>query len=113
MATSVLEQYRISDIIEWHEKKQLILNPSFQRGSVWTPQAKVFLIDTILRSLPIPKIYIRKKIDLTTSKSIREVVDGQQRLRAIIEFANDGLELTKRAKELEGFKYSDLSPDLK
>jgi uncharacterized protein with ParB-like and HNH nuclease domain len=85
----MLEQFRISDFLEWHEAKSLKLNPDFQRGSVWTPAAKMMLIDTILRDLPIPKIFIRSRIDRETRKTIREVVDGQQRLRAIIDFASD------------------------
>ncbi len=111
MANSVLEQYRISDLLEWFEKKRLILNPKFQRRNIWTKNAKVYLIDTILRQLPIPKIYMRTKIDLTTKTSYREIVDGQQRLRAIIEFANDRFSLTKRAKEFNGMSYSTLDKE--
>lgn len=109
--TSVLEQYRIADFLEWNNEKKLILNPDFQRGSVWTPSARSYLIDTILKRLPIPKIYLRTRVDVTTHKSIREVVDGQQRLRAIIDFANDGFPLSKRAEEFSGKRYSTLAPE--
>ena len=109
---TILEQYRISDFLEWHKENKLILNPSFQRGSVWPSAARSFLIDTILRELPIPKIYFRTTIDLLTKKSVREVVDGQQRLRAIIEFAADKFVLSKVAKEFRGKKYSTLDPAL-
>lgn len=112
MATSVLEQYSIAQFIEWHDTNQLLLNPDFQRRSVWSPAAKVSLVDTILRRLPIPKIYLRTKINLTTKKSFREVVDGQQRLRAIIEYAQDKFALSKRAEEFAGLRYSELSPEL-
>ena len=106
---SILEQYRVSDFLEWHQKKALILNPDFQRGDVWSPAAKTFLIDTILRKLPIPKVYLRTRVDVVTKKSIREVVDGQQRLRAILSFAEDGFALSKRASEFVGKKYSTLT----
>jgi len=106
---SLLEQYRISDFLDWHKEKRLELNPDFQRGSVWTPAARTFLIDTILRQLPIPKVYLRTKINVTTKKSIREVVDGQQRLRAILDFAEDKFALSKRASEFSGKKYSTLT----
>lgn len=109
----MLEQFRISDFLEWHETKSLKLNPDFQRGSVWTPAAKMMLIDTILRDLPIPKIFIRSRIDRETRKTIREVVDGQQRLRAIIDFASDKITLTKRTKEFSGYKFSTLPDNLK
>ena len=86
---SLLEQYRISDFIDWRKQKRLNLNPNFQRGSVWSPAARTFLIDTILRQLPIPKVYLRTNIDVTTKQTIREVVDGQQRIRAILDFSDD------------------------
>lgn len=108
---SLLEQYRIADFLEWHKEKRLVLNPDFQRGSVWTPAARSYLIDSILRKLPIPKVYLRTKIDVTTKNTVREVVDGQQRLRAILEFADDRFALTKRAAEFVGMKYTTLSPD--
>jgi len=109
---SQLNTYRIADFLEWNEKKQLILNPDFQRRSVWTEAGKVYLIDSILRQVSLPKFYIRTSIDLTTRRSIREVVDGQQRLRAILEFANDKLTLTQRAGDLAGYRYSTLPSDL-
>ena len=108
---AILEQFRVSDFLEWHSEKKLELNPEFQRGSVWTPTARSYLIDTILRRLPIPKIYLRTKVDTASQKSIREVVDGQQRLRAIIDFANDKFALSKRAEEFSGLKYSTLSSE--
>lgn len=113
MPASILEQYRVADILDWNENKQLKLNPDFQRRAVWSRDAQVFLIDTILRRLPVPKIYMRTKVDLATKKSFREVVDGQQRLRAILDFAHDKFTLTKRAKEFEGVSYSTLPDDLK
>ena len=109
----MLEQYRIADFIEWNREKKLKLNPDFQRGSVWVPSAKVFLVDTILRGLPVPKIYLRTTIDTERQMSVREVVDGQQRLRAILDFAADKIRLSNRAKEFKGLTYSTLEPDQK
>jgi hypothetical protein len=105
----MLEQFRITDFLDWDSKKTLELNPDFQRGDVWKPAAKTFLIDTILRNLPIPKVYLRTRVDVGTKVSVREVVDGQQRLRAIIGFAGDKFTLSKRAgEEFVGKKYSTL-----
>lgn len=78
---SIPQTYTVSDFIEWQAKKQLVLAPEFQRGSVWSPSAKVFLIDTILNDLPIPQVYFRTKLNPQTQTTLREVVDGQQRLR--------------------------------
>ncbi len=105
---SILEQYRVSDFLEWDTQKKLILNPDFQRGSVWTPAARSYLIDTILLELPIPKIYLRTTVDVRTKGVVREVVDGQQRLRAIISFANDKFALSSRSTNFAGLRYSTL-----
>ena len=102
---------RISDFLDWQREKRLELNPDFQRGSVWTPAARTFLIDTILRQLPIPKVYLRTRINLANQKLVREVVDGQQRLRAILDFAENKFSLSKRAGEFVGMRYADLSED--
>ena len=61
----------------------------------------------------MPNIYIRTKTDLRTRRAYREVVDGQQRLRAIRDFASDKLMLTSTAKEFAGKRYSDLDDEYK
>ena len=107
------DQYPISDLLTWMDEKTIVLNTEFQRRSVWPPSARVFLIDTILRDRPMPNIYIRTKTDLRTRRAYREVVDGQQRLRAIHDFASDNLLLTNTAKEFSGKIYSDLDDESK
>lgn len=94
--------YSINDFLEWNEKKQLQLSPKFQRKSVWTEDAKSYLMDTIIRGKPIPKIFIRQTINVDTRQSIREVVDGQQRLRTIISFLNDGFVISKKHNDKYG-----------
>lgn len=66
-------------------------------------------MDTIVRGKPIPKLFIRQKINTTTHESIREVVDGQQRLRTILSFLNDGFQISKKQnKEFGGLYFSQL-----
>lgn len=113
MAKSKPLTLQISDIIQWYRKKELVINETFQRYSVWSPQAKTFLIDTILHELPIPKLYLRTKLDPKHQTSIREVVDGQQRIRAIVDFADNNFRLLKRSEHFEGFKYNDLDDEHK
>jgi Protein of unknown function DUF262 len=104
--------YSINDFIEWDAQKQLILNPQFQRRAVWSDKAKSYLIDTILRGKPIPKIFIRQRINVTTKTSVREVVDGQQRLRTILSFVKDGFPLARgQHPEHGGKRFSQLSEE--
>lgn len=111
MQGSIPQTYTISDFIEWHNRKQLRLDPSFQRGAVWNPVAKAFLIDSILNKLPVPQIYLRTRIDPSSQKTVREVVDGQQRLRAILDFAEGGLRTSTKSESFAGLRYNDLSPE--
>lgn len=97
--------YSINDFLEWYDKGQLVLSPKFQRRSVWTENAKSYLMDTIIRGKPIPKVFIRQSINVSSRKSIREVVDGQQRLRTILSYVNDGFVISKRHNEKYGGYY--------
>lgn len=104
--------YSINDFVEWDAQKALVLNPRFQRRAVWSEKAKSYLMDTILRGKPIPKIFMRQNINVTTKSSVREVVDGQQRLRAILSYIQDGFAVTKRHhSEYGGLLFSQL-PEL-
>lgn len=111
MATAKPITWQLTDVIQWHKKGELVFNERFQRHSVWTPQAKTYLIDSILQELPIPKIYVRTRLDSKRQTSVRDIVDGQQRIRAIVEFANDEFALSSRSEAFKGKKYSDLSEE--
>jgi hypothetical protein len=105
--------YSLNDFVEWDKAGQLELNPRFQRRPVWTEKAKSFLIDTILRGKPIPKIFIRQRINVSTKTSMRDVVDGQQRLRTILSYIKDGFVVSKRHNpEFGGLPFSQLPPEI-
>ncbi len=78
--------YSIADFLEWNANNLLDLSPKFQRRNVWTRAAKSFLIDTILRGKPMPKVLLTQ--DLVGRKNVRTVVDGQQRIRSILEYVS-------------------------
>lgn len=104
--------YSINDFVEWDSQKQLVLNPAFQRRAVWSDKAKSYLIDTILRGKPIPKVFIRQKLNVTTKSSVREVVDGQQRLRTILSYVRDGFAVGRsQHPEYGGMRFSQLPED--
>ncbi|MEU3477160.1 DUF262 domain-containing protein [Streptomyces sp. NPDC033754] len=112
MDQSSPEHYPVADFIKWNNEKELVLNPSFQRGPVWTTTARTYLIDTILHGYPIPKVLMRTHIDRTSHRIFREVVDGQQRLRTIIDFAAGKFKLGIRSKSYRGANYSSLPGEL-
>lgn len=75
------------------ESGSLDLSPSFQRKPVWSDEQASYLIDTILNRLPFPEIYLRSSSS-PKGATTHEVVDGQQRIRSILRFITDDLELT-------------------
>jgi len=108
-----IKTYSINDFRQWKERDELILSPKFQRRRVWSEKAKSYLIDTILRGLPIPPVFIREKIDLSTKKTIREVIDGQQRLATILDYLNDGLKVSKiHNEDFGGLYFSELPEEI-
>lgn len=82
------EKNTVQDLLNFYKADELELNPWYQRRAVWTDQQKSYLINTFFEQKPVPTIYIRHTLDLEKEKSLREVVDGQQRLRSIIDYRN-------------------------
>jgi hypothetical protein len=87
---------RIAEILKLEKEKNLILQPKFQRRLCWEEKARSYLIDTIVRNYPMPKVYLRRIVNPKTELMTYEVVDGQQRLKAIIDFYKDNLILSKK-----------------
>lgn len=91
MKTVTKTVFKVGDFVSWAKGGQLDLRPGFQRRPVWKPGAKSYLIDTVIRGLPIPIVFLRDRLSLTSIISSREVVDGQQRLRTILSYVDPAL----------------------
>ena len=86
-------------------RERINTNPDFQRPPVWDLARKQLLIDTILRNYDIPKLYWRK---IGSQPDKYDVVDGQQRLRAIWEFIDNKFQLPRDADPIEGGEIANL-----
>jgi len=76
----------IANFYEGFELGKYNFDPPYQRRSLWTDEKKSFLIDSILKNYPIPPIFLHQKIDDTSGKTKYDVIDGKQRLTAIVDF---------------------------
>lgn len=76
----------IDEFLALYEDGRLDLTPDFQRNGVWPVAAKAYLIDTILEEMPIPLIFLARERDSNSGKLRYRVIDGQQRIRAALEF---------------------------
>jgi hypothetical protein len=85
-----------SQTISWFndrlQEEKLVFKPPFQRNPVWADKHQAYLIDTALRGLPIPEVYIQKETT-PQGKTVYAVIDGQQRLRALLGFPGGEIEL--------------------
>lgn len=87
--------YSPTDFTTWRETEGLSLTPKFQRRGVWKPKARSFFVDTLLRGMSIPPIYIRVTQNEAATRMIREVIDGQQRISAVLDFIDGKYSLSK------------------
>jgi hypothetical protein len=86
---------------------ELQLSPPFQRHKVWKIEQKRELIESLLMGIPIPVIYM-----FESSDGMKQMVDGRQRVGAIVDFMNDQFKLDKLCMlpAFNGAKFSDLEP---
>ena len=100
----------ISDIRDWSNAGRLELRPDFQRKAVWSKPARIMLMDTILRGVPMPKIFLSNTI--RDGNTYRIVIDGQQRITAILDFLRDQFSLEKPyTGDQKGKKFSELDQE--
>ena len=118
--------YKVADFVTWLKNDQLSLSPGFQRRAVWKNGAKSFLMDSIIKGLPIPIIFLRdKRTSADSYEPIREVIDGQQRLRTVLSFVcpeflkdynseRDSFTITKAHNdEIAGLSFHQLDNEIK
>ena len=88
----------ISWFQEQYKAGRLELRPPFQRKPVWAGKQRCALVESILMDIPIPEVYVQ----VTQADDGTEqfgVVDGQQRLRTILQFV--GIEREQDQDEVE------------
>ena len=106
--------YTPNDFLLWQENEMIEITPKFQRRAVWRTPARSYFIDTLLRGMTVSPLYLRLTQNRPKTKTIREVVDGQQRVRSVLEFIADGFRLSRTLKApWAGLKFSQLSEDQK
>jgi hypothetical protein len=104
----------IADYCAAMDRNEIRVNKAYQRSDkVWPDTARSYLMESILLGYPLPKFYLHFITDVKNRRTIKEIVDGQQRSRAIHDFYNDKFKLSNSldTKELRGHTYSTLSEE--
>lgn len=91
------------------KRKELIIDPDFQRHDVWTSKQKSELIESILMGIPIPLMYL-----FEDRNGKKQVVDGRQRIGAILDFLDNKFKLKnlRILSQLNDYYFKDLEPKL-
>lgn len=101
----VRQTWSISEIYQKIKDKKLILDPDYQRNAIWNIEKQTAFIESIYMEIMIPPIYV---VEIPGEDILEEtkyeVVDGKQRLTAIIEFIRGSYRLSERSLEY----YSDI-----
>jgi Protein of unknown function DUF262 len=98
----------------WNRLREGTLNmrPPYQRNPVWQETQKAYLIDTILRGYPVPELYLQTSV---TGQGLEQhiIVDGQQRIRACLEFIDNEFTLGDDSEKYAGLSFDELNEDVK
>lgn len=104
----------IVDYCRAMERQEIRINREYQRSDkVWPDAARSYLIESIILGFPIPKLYHHLITNIATRRSIREIVDGQQRSKAIYDFYMGKFRLSgpNISDQLRGRFYEELEED--
>lgn len=102
------DQYSIFEITRMvTETGELQIDPEFQRNPVWTLSQERELVESVLMGIPLPIMYAFENID-----GVKQIVDGRQRINALIRFLNNrfALDNLKMLPQFDKKKFKDLQP---
>lgn len=117
----VKSEYRISQtdvrLEEFHRfADEFVVRPPYQRKSVWSKKRQQELLDSIFRGYYVPRIVLRE-VRLSETNTIREVIDGQQRIDTAQSFLSNKVPLPKSLGDVDsrlaGAYYDDLPSEIK
>jgi hypothetical protein len=97
--------YKLEKLANAYIKKDLRVDPQYQRGTTWSVPQQQLLIDSLLRGYEIPLFYVHLKEtanDLTGGVNVTGwLVDGQQRIAAIADYLQNKFALPDDEAEVQ------------
>jgi len=108
------DKIHLKDFFEYRE--DYITRPPYQRKSVWAVKKQQSLFDSLFRRFYVPRLVVRE-VRLSLDRTVREIIDGQQRITAVQEFFDNKFKLpaslTDIHPDLANKYFSDLSTELR
>ena len=98
-------EYVAEYLIDKFKEEDFFIPFEYQRNFVWTDKDCSYFIESVLIGLPIPYMFFADTDDWRT-----EIVDGAQRMNALVNFVNDDLKLAdlKILTSVNGKTFSEL-----
>lgn len=98
----------LGELVSLYEKRELIIQPEYQRLFRWKPTQKTRFIESLLLNIPIPPIFV-----FSDDSGRWELVDGLQRISTVLEFM--GVLQDEEGKKMPAFTCDGTStlPSLK
>jgi uncharacterized protein with ParB-like and HNH nuclease domain len=94
----------VQRIYNFYANQRFYVNRRYQRKLVWTIEEKKAFIDSILQGFPVPIILLAETE--RDHESVYEIIDGMQRLNAVISFIEGEFDIPRDA--ISQAKYFDL-----
>ena len=98
--------WTIQSFVKLHDEGKLVINTEYQRSEVWKRPKKQLLMDSILKDYDIGSIILRQQKDKW------EILDGQQRLKAVFDFTDGQFPLSKETAKFGGKLWKELDPSV-
>jgi len=84
-----IERRHTTQNVAWfwdlYKRQLLVLDPPYQRRSVWNQSYKDYFVDTVLLNYPAPAVFLFEDIS-DEGVGTYAVVDGKQRITTVTEF---------------------------
>ena len=105
----IIRSESIQRIYNFYRNEWFVVNRRYQRKLIWSIDEKRALIDSIIKTYPIPLILLSEIKQ--NKKDAYELIDGMQRLNAIVSFIENEFDLDGRYFDLDTMVESKSAKD--
>jgi hypothetical protein len=109
LVTNVVD-YNLGTLADLVKSGTISLSPGYQRRFRWSSERQSLLIESFLMNVPVPPVFLNED-----EYGEYSIIDGKQRISAIVEFFRGRLKLTglQVFSDLNGSTFDDVTPKLR
>ena len=99
----------VQRLYNFYTEEKLVVNRRYQRKLVWSVEEKEAFIDSIVKEYPVPMILLAENEE--DGNRVLEIIDGMQRLNAIVSFIENEISLEGLFFDLETMAETKMQKD--